>query len=47
MTRTESERGTSPGTLEAAEISWKDPCLTIEYTPGVQVGQELEAVGWI
>ena len=47
MTRTESERGTSPGTLEAAEISRKDACLTTEYPPGVPVGQELEALGWI
>ena len=45
MIRTESVQGTSPGTLEVAEMSRKNPCLTTEYTPGVQVGQELEGVG--
>lgn len=34
MVSTESARGTSPGTLEAAEMSRRNPCLTTEYTQG-------------
>lgn len=46
-TRTKSEPGTSPGTLEVAEVRRKMPCLTTEHVPGAQMRQELEGVGLI
>lgn len=34
MIRTESVQGTSPGTLEVAEMSRKNPCLTRGHSRG-------------